>query len=75
MQGNEAHINNRLSFLVCYSCISFRQGFQTQRVKGVVEYNMYISKHVSLFSVCIVCIFCYMLLSEEEIKKNLVGQA
>ena len=62
--------HNRLLFLVCYSCILFRQGFQTQMVKGVVEYNMYISTYVSLFSVCILCVFCYMFLSKEKIKKE-----
>ena len=35
-----------------------------------MEYNMYISTHVSLFRVCIVFVFCYMLLSKEEIKKE-----
>ena len=38
--------------------------------EGVVEYNMYVSTHVSLFCVCIVFVFCYMLLSKEEIKKE-----
>ena len=31
---------------------------------------MYVSTHVSLFCVCIVFVFCYMLLSKEEIKKE-----
>ena len=35
-----------------------------------MEYNMYVSTHVSLFCVCIVFVFCYMLLSKEEIKKE-----
>ena len=39
-------------------------------MKRVVEYDMYISTHVSVFSVCIVFFFCYMLLSKEEIKKE-----